>query len=388
MKEEPSEVSSEPGVGGADPLPMHRAIYEELLREIRNGQYQPGDRLPSEAVLCERFDASRITVAKAVQGLQRDGLVVRRPGSGTYIQRPQEQSSRQFGLLIPELGSTEIFEPICQGIMRSPLAKTHALIWGHSSEDEDGRDQAAEALCRQFIQQRVDGVFFAPLEYIEGENMVNHRIVTSLQRANIPTVLLDRDYEIFPRRSTLDLVGIDNHRAGLILTQHLWGQGARRIVFVARKRSASTMMERVAGYYFGLHESGSEFPGRVLFGDATDESFVREIMSTEKPDGIICGNDLTAARLMRTLIELGVRIPEQVRLTGFDDVSYAKFLPVPLTTIHQNCSELGEAAMILMLERLRNPERPAVDVRVRFELIVRESCGVDQISASHSASQG
>lgn len=378
MKDQ-TEVELQTGAA-PDLLPMHRAIYEELLREIRNGQYQPGDRLPSEAVLCERFDASRITVAKAVQGLQREGLVVRRPGSGTYIQRPQEQGRRQFGLLIPELGSTEIFEPICQGIMRSPLAKTHALIWGHSSEDEDGRDQAAEALCRQFIQQRVDGVFFAPLEYIEGENMVNHRIVTSLQRANIPTVLLDRDYEIYPRRSNLDMVGIDNHRAGLILTQHLWGQGARRIVFVARKRSASTMVERIAGYSFGLHESGAECKPRVLSGDVTDQAFVREILATEVPDGIVCGNDLTAARLMRTLIELGVRIPEQVRLTGFDDVSYAKFLPVPLTTIHQNCGELGEAAMMLMLERLRSPERPAVDVRVRFELVVRESCGVSPVS--------
>lgn len=381
MKEQQATTAGEPG-SAADPLPMHRAIYEELLREIRNGQYQPGDRLPSEAVLCERFDASRITVAKAVQGLQRDGLVVRRPGSGTYIQRPQEQGSRQFGLLIPELGSTEIFEPICQGIMRSPLAKTHALIWGHSSEDEDGRDQAAEALCRQFIQQRVDGVFFAPLEYIEGENMVNHRVVTSLQRANIPTVLLDRDYEVYPRRSNLDLVGIDNHRAGLILTQHLWVQGARRIVFVARKQSASTMVERLAGYYFGLNASGSEYRGRVLFGDVTDQAFVRKLLETEQPDGIVCGNDLTAARLMRTLIDLSVRVPEQVRLAGFDNVSYAKFLPVPLTTIHQNCGELGEAAMMLMLERLRNPEHPAMDMRVRFELIVRESCGVGRRPAA------
>lgn len=360
----------------SDPMPLHRAIYEELLREVRNGQYQPGDRLPSEAVLCERFDASRITVAKAIQGLQRDGLVVRRPGSGTYVQQPQELSSRQFGLLIPELGSTEIFEPICQGIMRAPAAKSHALVWGHSGEDEFGRDEAAEALCRQFIQQKVSGVFFAPLEYIQGENLINHRIIAALQRAAIPTVLLDRCYETYPRRSNLDLVGIDNHRAGLILAQHLWGQGARRIVFVARKRSASTMIERIAGYYFGLHECGSAYPGKVLLGDVTDEAFVREFLETERPDGIVCGNDLTAARLMRTLIDLGVRVPQQLRLTGVDDVSYAKYLPVPLTTIHQNCGELGEAAMLLMLNRLGSPERPAFDVRVRFELVVRESCGV------------
>lgn len=65
---------------------MHRAIYEQLLSEIQTGVYKRGERLPSEALLCERFGASRITVAKAFQTLQRDGLVVRRAGSGTYVE--------------------------------------------------------------------------------------------------------------------------------------------------------------------------------------------------------------------------------------------------------------------------------------------------------------
>src|SRR5580693_480244 len=81
-------------------MPRHRAIYEELLSEIQSGVYKPGERLPSEAVLCERFEASRITVAKAFQSLQRDHLVVRRPGSGTYVERAAHQDSLQFGLLI------------------------------------------------------------------------------------------------------------------------------------------------------------------------------------------------------------------------------------------------------------------------------------------------
>src|SRR3984893_16929373 len=74
-------------------MPRHRAIYEQLLAEIQSGVYKPGDRLPSEAILCERFEASRITVAKAFQSLQRDHLVVRRPGSGTYVEQPAQQNS-------------------------------------------------------------------------------------------------------------------------------------------------------------------------------------------------------------------------------------------------------------------------------------------------------
>lgn len=355
-------------------IPLHRAIYDALSEAIRGGTYRDGDRLPSETELCKQYGASRITVAKAIQTLQADGLVVRRAGSGSYIQLPLPTATHQFGLLIPELGNTEIFEPICQGIMRSPQAKSHSLIWGHSAHEEE-REASALSLCRQFIQQRVAGVFFAPLEFTEGKDRINNQIVTELRQANVPIVLLDRCYYPYPKRSNLDRVGIDNHRASFIVTQHLWQQGARRIVFVARRRSASTVVERVSGYQFALRECGSDYEGATLYGDVEDTAFVQNLLATEQPDGIVCANDLTAARLMRKLIELGVRVPEQVRLVSFDDVHYAKFLPVPLTTIHQNCGQIGRTAMSLMLDRMEHPTRPGMDVLVPFELVVRESCG-------------
>ena len=79
---------------------------------------------------------------------------------------------------------------------------------------------------------------------------------------------------------------------------------------------------------------------------------------------------------MRTLLDLGTRIPEEIRMAGFDDVSYSKFLPVPLTTVRQDCSEIGRAALSLMLERLREPDRPGWEIRVPFELVTRQSSGV------------
>ena len=354
--------------------PMHRVIYDTLRSAIQRGDYRSGDRLPSEIELCKQFEASRITVAKAIHSLQHDGLVVRRPGSGTYVLLGTATASYQFGLLIPELGTTEIFEPICQGIMRSPQAKSHSLIWGHSSQQNTSKEEVALALCRQFIEQKVSGVFFAPLEFVE-DDRINHELVAELRQASIPIVLLDRCYCVYPMRSNLDRVGIDNHRASFVVTQHLWKQGARRIVFVARRRSASTMVDRISGYHFALSESGSEYAGRAVYGDAEDMAFVRCLLEEERPDGVVCGNDRTAAELMRTLIALGVRLPEQIRMASFDDVNYAKFLPVPLTTIHQNCPQIGESAMELMLDRMQHPHRPGVDLLVPFELVVRESCG-------------
>src|SRR5437762_13435114 len=110
--------------------PKYRQVFETLQREIEAGRLTPGARLPSEAALERQFAPSRITVGRAVRDLQLAGLVERRAGSGTYVKAPHAAEALSFGLLIPDLGETEIFEPICQGMMRSPLARQHALLWG------------------------------------------------------------------------------------------------------------------------------------------------------------------------------------------------------------------------------------------------------------------
>ena len=152
----------------------HRRIFDYLLASIKSGELKPGDRLPSEAELGELFDASRITVAKAVHDLQRMALVTRRPGAGTHVAAEDRPSGRTFGLLIPELGLTEIFEPICHGMMRTPFARPDALLWGNSSVATEDSAKAAEQMVDSFISQKVAGVFFAPLEHISDKDVTIH----------------------------------------------------------------------------------------------------------------------------------------------------------------------------------------------------------------------
>src|SRR2546423_1299617 len=90
--------------------PKYRQVYTTLRREIQAGKGGPGERLPSEAQLVNTFGTSRITVGRAVRELQAGGLVERRAGSGTYVTRPRADAALSFGLLIPDLGETEIFE--------------------------------------------------------------------------------------------------------------------------------------------------------------------------------------------------------------------------------------------------------------------------------------
>jgi GntR family transcriptional regulator, arabinose operon transcriptional repressor len=365
-----------PESDGANRQSKHRRVCEHLLASIESGALKPGDRLPSEAELGKMFEASRITVAKAVHDLQRRGLVTRRPGAGTHVLGEQKPSGRTFGLLIPELGLTEIFEPICNGMMRAQFAKPDALLWGNSSSSVEDSAKAAEQMVESFIEKRVAGVFFAPLELTSEKDTTNRRIARMLDRAQIPFVLLDRCYMPYPERSQHDLVGVDNRRAGYITAAHLLEHGARRLVFVGEERAANTVDARITGFYEALRAHGVRPEGEPVWrGSAGDEAFVRRMLDGARPEGIVCANDLTAARLMQVLIGLGVRIPHEIRIVGVDDVRYASLLPVPLTTVHQDCAGIGAVAMATMLQRLEHPNLPIRDVLVPVRLVVRGSCG-------------
>src|SRR5688572_27996584 len=204
---------------GTRQAPKYQQVYSALRRDIQSGRLAGGDRLPSEADLVRTFGASRITVGRAVRDLQTAGLVERRAGSGTYVKTLPAPGGLSFGLLIPDLGETEIFEPMCQGMMASPLAREHALVWGSVPSGGAAKDEHAWQLCRQYIDRRVSGVFFAPLEVTPRTDDVNHRIVRALDAARIPVVLLDRSPFPYPERGHHDLVGIDNRRAGFAVTE-------------------------------------------------------------------------------------------------------------------------------------------------------------------------
>lgn len=357
-------------------IPKYRQVYEDLHSAIKTGSFQPGDRLPSEAELGERYNTSRITVAKAVNELQMQGLVSRRAGSGTHVLAPATSGGRVFGLLIPDLGRTEIFEPICHGMLQSPLSKPHSLLWGHFMGEAAQQEKEAEHLCHRYVAQKVSGVFFAPLEFTPERDTVNRRIVSALDRAGIQVVLLDRCYAPYSMRSKYDLVGIDNRRAGFLITQHLLLHGVKRVAFVAKPLSASTVLARIAGYREALLAHGIHLPQDLVCRcDPEDPSFIQKMLKEYRPDAVVCANDFTAARVMAGLASHGIRVPEEMRIVGFDDVKYASLLPVPLTTQHQNCADIGAMAMLTMLQRVEKPDLPTRDILLQTHTVVRRSCG-------------
>jgi GntR family transcriptional regulator of arabinose operon len=368
--------------------PKYRQILDRLARDISSGKYAPGQKFPSEAVLVRMFGASRITVGRAVRELKEQGLVQRIAGSGTYVRNRAGDGGALFGLLIPDLGETEIFEPICQGMANAPKASEYGLLWGRTDVAGATKEEQAWSLCQQFIERRVTGVFFAPLEITPAKRGTNEAIVKALDKAQIPVVLLDRCILPFPQRSRYDLVGINNRRAGYLATEHLFRQGCRRILFVADLSVTSTVEARIVGFREALLASGLEVKPRLIQCLASIKNgALRKLLDEFRPDGFVCVNDRTAGRLMQGLLALDGRIPEDFKIVGIDDVEYAKLLPVPLTTIHQPCREIGHAAMAAMFERIKHPNMLARDILLDCELVVRASCGSASPNSTSAASE-
>lgn len=356
----------------------YKHIYGELRALIVEGHYRTGERLPSETELAESFNVSRPTVTRALRTLADEQLIQRRAGSGSYVlHQEQEQDQgdhRLFGLLISGLGKREIFEPITGRIATLAEVNAFSLLWSGSELRGEDVSTSVISVANRYVLSNVSGVFFAPLEFSSEAADINEEILTILRRSEIPVVLIDSDYVSFPRRSSIDLVGIDHFRAGYVVTEHLLRGGAERVDFFSRPYSAHTISLRQRGYRTALLDHGiTPMNDWIHCGEPEDEEWVNTELIGRGVADLVCGNDETAATLMHTLDSIAVSIPSQVRIVGFDDVGYARLLRVPLTTFHQPVTDIGTAAVDLMLWRLANPTSKARHITLSGELVVRRS---------------
>ncbi len=360
-------------------IPKHRNVFETLKQQIEANHYTTGKRLPSETELANRFGVSRPTASRALRDLQQLGLIERRAGSGSYLSPPAGSATKTpkatFGLLVPGLGDTEILDPICNEITRFSQSLGSTVLWGDTVVSTNTSEDAL-ALCRQYIERKVNGVFFAPIEAIADREAVNREICSMLTEASIAVILLDRDILEFPQRSRYDLIGIDNFSAGYVLTEHLLAHGTRDFRFLARPNYPATTDLRLAGCREAISRAGlMQKQPLAWFGDPGDPDFVQEMLSLSLPQAVLCSNDQTAAKLIRTLSNTGISLPRDLRIAGFDDVHYATLLTVPLTTIHQPCRAIGHAAVRAMQRRIHHTDRAPQQVLLPFNLVIRESCG-------------
>ena len=258
------------------------------------------------------FGASRITVGRAVRDLQAPGWSSGGRAPAPTSRTTSARGALSFGLLIPDLGETEIFEPICQGMMASPLAREHALVWGSLERRRRRRRKSAPGSCAGSTSSAASsGVFFAPLELTAAKDDVNRRIAQALDDARIPDRAARPHGGAVPASAATTIWSASTTGAPATSSPSTCcASGSRRIAFVALPNAAATVDAREAGYREALYAVESPVDRALVHRlDPADVDAVRQLMESARPDAIVCANDRTAGRLMQTLLQLGYACP-------------------------------------------------------------------------------
>ena len=346
-------------------------VADELCADIRAGKYSSSHSFPSLTRIMRRFGVTRVTAMRIVDELKRRGVITAVPRSGILV----KNVNRTIGLIVPGIAYSEFFPPIVSEISRLAQKEGYTLLFGDvSSRSAEQRACAAKRLAKGFALQNVAGVLYQPIELVDDAERANREILSIFGRANAPVVILDSDFVPAPRRGCYDVVGIDNHSAGMLAATHLLALGVRRIGFLKRPKCSASVNDRLRGVVSAIFSRLGDVDKRlVLESEPTDVNAVRRYLRRYKPQAVICGNDTAAVDLMRSFGKLGLKVPDDIMLVGFDDVKCASIVTPRLTTVRQPCAQIAKTAFYSLLRRIENPDLPPKTISLPVELIVRES---------------
>lgn len=327
------------------------------------------ERRPTLSDVAKRAGVSRSLVSLAIRG---EGYV--RAESKEKIVRAAAELNYQPNMAARSLASAEagyvgivigqVTNPLQAEIARwaSVIAAEHGLTGLVSLDAET--DEKAESAIDALLAHRVSGVILVGAPYGKG--------AIARVAARVPVVYIGRLLKVVD----VDSVTTDHIQGAAMAVSHLVSLGHRRIVHV--DGGASPGSERLAtGYANTMRLHGLAEHIDIIAGAFTIDagaSAGRQIFSRKPlPDAIFASSDLAAIGLVNEAAKLGVAIPGQVALVGYDDVTLAGTETLSLSTIHQSARDLASAGVAAMVARLKHPEAPTGKVLVPPTLVVRRS---------------
>jgi DNA-binding LacI/PurR family transcriptional regulator len=305
------------------------------------------------------------TVSKYINGAQRFSAPVEAKLKAAieklgYRSNPLARSmitgeTRTIGLTILDISNPH-FTSVVKGANRVALQHDYTLLLVDTEEN-----QARERPLTEALAQRVDGLIVSSRMPEEASQW--------MLELNKPVVLLRRS-----QRLPIPSVGIDNHLATYMLARHLLNQGHRSVAYLGFGQ-ARINDERIRGARECLAESGLTLEvhdAHAPTAQAGERACSRVLLGPNRPEAVICYNDLIALGFMKEAASLGFRLPQDVSVTGIDNVPYGEYSAPPLTTVDIQSEKMGELAMQKLLDALGGrPDRGYATFEPR--LIVRES---------------
>jgi DNA-binding LacI/PurR family transcriptional regulator len=362
-----------------------KGIAAEIAAKIESGEFAPGSRLPSGDQLARELGVNRNATHRAVEELQRQGLVVRRQGSGTVVAERAEKKGCRIALLVDGYSAAHNFPSgdLLRGI-QDRIGEESSLVIADSKHDTAQENRQLRRLARE-----TDGILF----YATSLDRPTPALQTLLEEG-FPVVAIDR----MPQGVELDGVFTDNCSVVRKVIHSLVERGHTRIGFLGFHRpSYSSVLERFEGYREEMVRSGLPYADLVRWlpddsGGASEMSrqLVQDAILALRhgPDPItalFCVEDGVGCAAVPACERLGIHLPDDLELSTFID-----WHPMTLRTpwnvrrIVQRKYDLGHAAAGLLLDRIASPRRPVETVRVDADIIPADS-DLNKVSASPSA---
>ncbi|MFC4302294.1 GntR family transcriptional regulator [Cohnella boryungensis] len=354
--------------------PKYIQLKEELLSWIASGRYRPGDKLPSENELAEQYSLSRQTVRQSIGELVQEGWLAREQGKGTFVSRqsPERRASsnnRTVGIITTSI-SDYIFPSIVRGVEAALKDKGYRLLLSSTDHRKDRERECLEMM----LSHSVCALIVEPTKSAEGNpNFDNYM---AIEDHGIPILMINESYPDLDCAS----VRMDDDAGGLMAAKYVLELGHRRIAGFFKTDDLQGV-RRMKGYIRACREYqlSSEAGAIVRYstedkGERPQRMLKEMLMSAQPPTAIVCYNDQLAVSLLDTVRELGLRIPEDLSIIGYDDSFLATATEIKLTTIEHPKSRLGERAANLLIAQMEKGIVPSKqEVLYPPKLIVRQS---------------
>lgn len=340
---------------------MATSIAESIRGLIADGTFIEGRPLPSERALSERFGVSRLLIREAVATLSAEGLIHSEPNCRPTVRAiengARRTDARHIAVWLWPQAEDYMSSSTFRGVQRGVAGTDFKLIIAATPY---GPWQCVVEAEEQFLMDVADDptIAGAVIWYVGGD--ANLPALQKVQASGVPMVFLDRKP---PQSIKADYVGTDNLRSAYRGVSHLVELGHRRIVCVTNSDQASAVQERVEGYSRALTNAGIQFDDQLIVEIAPPEArlwptyaerTMERIMAIRPaPTAIFVINDVMALYFAEAARTLGLNIPEDISLLGFDGLLHWTPGGGPLTTMVQDFTRIGEIAVELIFERFQ-----------------------------------
>lgn len=367
------------GIDLTNPSPLYRQIADDIRSQISSSVLKVGDPIGSHQELVRKYNVSLITVKKALTNLINEGLLFSRVGKGTYVAHKSAvvdlSKNKTVGFVLRDLDSP-FFSRILSSVEKKLSEKDFNLMLSSTAD----RSEKEESQINHFLNLGVTGLIIASMSHVYYASPVIHK----LHEDNFPYVIVS-----YIADENINYVGTDHEEGGYIATKHLIKLGYKKIGYINGEEGNILGEVRKAGYMRALQQYGIPLSESSTFqlrlsgewfnyqsGYEIGEQFLN---LQEKPEAFFIYNDLAALGFEKAILNLGLNVPDDVAIVGFDDIKQGRVAPVALTTIHQPIEDIGALAVEMITKMM---EGQIVQPRqiLKPELVIRESCGAKKIT--------